>query len=204
MPMVSRGKGETGMQEHLKWYQRFTITHRLMAIGGLAAIAVLLAGFIHTATINRLADMASRSDALSRQMEVVDGLAEQVKWQYALALRLANGEALSPDYTVVHQRNIEALKELDAALNDDGLRRIIADLRKAMIGFHEDVMKLNENRRAMGVKSSEGLYRDLRSSAHRLEAEIQASGRDALQVLLLQLRRHEKDFMLRGGDGYLK
>lgn len=55
----------------------------------------------------------------------------------------------------------------------------------------------------VGLDPQSGLYGTLRAAAHQLEAEFEQVSNDALMVSLLQLRRAEKDFMLRSDLKYL-
>lgn len=54
----------------------------------------------------------------------------------------------------------------------------------------------------MGLSEKEGVYGQLRQSAHDLENRLSKSDNIQFQTGVLQLRRHEKDFMLRGHEKY--
>lgn len=56
----------------------------------------------------------------------------------------------------------------------------------------------------VGLDPQAGLYGGLRSAAHRLETEFKKAASDKVLVSLLQLRRAEKDFMLRLDLKYLE
>jgi methyl-accepting chemotaxis protein len=56
----------------------------------------------------------------------------------------------------------------------------------------------------VGLDPESGLYGELRKAAHQLESEFKALNQDKAMVSLLQLRRHEKDFMLRLDLKYLE
>jgi methyl-accepting chemotaxis protein len=55
----------------------------------------------------------------------------------------------------------------------------------------------------VGLDPKSGLYGALRAAAHQLEAEFKQVNNDTLMVSLLQMRRAEKDFMLRSDLKYL-
>ena len=55
----------------------------------------------------------------------------------------------------------------------------------------------------VGLDPQSGLYGALRAAAHKLEAEFKQVSNDTLMVSLLQMRRAEKDFMLRADLKYL-
>jgi len=59
------------------------------------------------------------------------------------------------------------------------------------------------NAKTLGLDSKSGLRGSLRGSVHAVEKKLKAADLDALTVKMLMMRRHEKDFMLRGADKYL-
>ncbi len=56
--------------------------------------------------------------------------------------------------------------------------------------------------RQLGLKESEGLQGRLRNAVQAAETKLAAHDVPRLTTLMLMMRRHEKDFMLRGGDKY--
>ncbi|OYU87359.1 MAG: methyl-accepting chemotaxis protein [Bradyrhizobiaceae bacterium PARB1] len=56
--------------------------------------------------------------------------------------------------------------------------------------------------RQLGLKENEGLQGRLRNAVHEVEAKLAAHDVSRLTYLMLMMRRHEKDFMLRGGDKF--
>jgi diguanylate cyclase (GGDEF)-like protein len=63
---------------------------------------------------------------------------------------------------------------------------------------------LLEQRLLLGLSQNDGLEGALRQTAHELERELNALGDDALMVSLLMMRRHEKNFILRGRADYVE
>lgn len=55
----------------------------------------------------------------------------------------------------------------------------------------------------IGLTEEEGAQGRLRTAVHEVEKTINEAGLDALTVKMLMMRRHEKDFMLRGEDKYI-
>jgi len=62
---------------------------------------------------------------------------------------------------------------------------------------------VTDNAKTLGLDSKSGLRGSLRGSVHAVEKKLKAADLDALTVKMLMMRRHEKDFMLRGADKYL-
>lgn len=55
----------------------------------------------------------------------------------------------------------------------------------------------------LGLSEKEGLKGSLRKAVHRVESKLKEFDQDGLTVKMLMMRRHEKDFMLRGAEKYL-
>lgn len=79
-------------------------------------------------------------------------------------------------------------------------------LRELMVYFKEyqtsftSVVSASET---LGLTPETGLQGQLRRAVHNIESELSALNQDALLVTMLQLRRHEKDFMLRQDPKYI-
>ncbi|MDJ0930442.1 hypothetical protein [Breoghania sp.] len=56
----------------------------------------------------------------------------------------------------------------------------------------------------LDLTEDEGVQGRLRNAVHAVEKTIDAADLDALTVKMLMMRRHEKDFMLRGGEKYIE
>ena len=54
-----------------------------------------------------------------------------------------------------------------------------------------------------GLTPEDGLEGELRKAVHSIEAVVTKQGISELEVLLLQCRRHEKDYLLRGNPSYV-
>ncbi len=57
--------------------------------------------------------------------------------------------------------------------------------------------------KTIGLNEKEGLRGGLRGAVHAAEKKVQAINSDALYVRILQLRRNEKDFIIRSSEKYL-
>jgi len=62
------------------------------------------------------------------------------------------------------------------------------------------VVSLHER---MGLTETEGLQGALRSAVHSVETKLEDAAAPALTIKMLQMRRHEKDFLLRGDEKYI-
>jgi len=192
-----------GSSNH-KWYDRFSVAQRLAAVGGLTVIAVVLAGLVHNSTMAALEEIDAELYTLSKSMEVLDGMAEQVKWQEALALRLASGsKSLGADYDTVISENRAAVNTLKSDMPTDELRRKAAAFGVALTAYDERVRAYAADKVTMGLSEKKGLRGKLRDAVHAIERRLKEVGGDKKIISMLMLRRHEKDFVIRGAEKYL-
>jgi len=192
-----------GSNNH-KWYDRFSVAQRLAAVGCLTAIAVVMVGLVHNNTIAALEKIDAKLNMLSKTMEVVDGMSEKMKWQDALALKLLSGsKSLGADYNAVMDKNRTAVMTLKSDLPTDQLRQNAVAFGMALTAFDERVRAYAADKEAMGLSEKEGLRGKLRDDVHAMERRLKAVGGDKKMISMLLMRRHEKDFIIRGTEKYL-
>jgi len=93
------------------------------------------------------------------------------------------------------ERLAGALSENDPIRKADAFRAAINNyaIRFANVASAQKLIGFNEN---------DGLQGKLRSAVHTVEAQLKKYDQPRLAVLMLMMRRHEKDFMLRGDEKY--
>lgn len=100
------------------------------------------------------------------------------------------------------------------AMATDAVERASRDVRQSKTVGNEILILLKEylttflgvaeNMKRQGLTEKEGLTGDLRKSIHEVEAVLEKQNDDALEAMMLMLRRREKDFMLRGDLKYVE
>lgn len=106
------------------------------------------------------------------------------------------------------------LNNHDKLVHEVGLLRDAADkagidsslitmLETKFGGYKADFIDLVSVQQQIGLHSKDGLYGSLREAVHQAETEIKTLGDQQLRADMLQLRRNEKDFMLRLDMKYL-
>ncbi|MFN3077578.1 MAG: methyl-accepting chemotaxis protein [Alphaproteobacteria bacterium] len=99
------------------------------------------------------------------------------------------------------------LEDIDAALKatkSEERRRLLTELDGIVKAFLVNMDKAEQERVKLGLTPETGLQGDLRKAVHAIEGELKALKNPALTVQMLMLRRHEKDFLLRGDQKYAK
>ena len=76
-------------------------------------------------------------------------------------------------------------------------------LKNAFVNYKKSFLDLIVIQMKIGLHSKDGLYGELRNAVHQAETKINTLGDHQLRADMLQLRRNEKDFMLRLDIKYL-
>ncbi|WP_435641579.1 CHASE3 domain-containing protein [Micavibrio aeruginosavorus] len=104
----------------------------------------------------------------------------------------------------IQQSVANGSKELQALIIKDA--EITDQAKKFQAGFDDysaqfdTVVTLQKD---VGLNEKSGLLGDLRAAVHGVEEIINAQNQDRLKVLMLMMRRHEKDFLARKDPKYI-
>lgn len=79
----------------------------------------------------------------------------------------------------------------------------VDDIAKLFADYREQFVQLTNAMQAKGLDKNSGRYGELRAATHKLEETFKASNNSENHISLLTVRRHEKDYMLRGDTSYL-
>ena len=109
-------------------------------------------------------------------------------------------ESFEKEYAVLDTKLAE-LQALMSSLNIDTQKAI--QLKSLVAKYNSDFNNVVSLQRKIGLNPKDALYGDLRSAVHKVETLLNEQQSDELLVLMLQLRRAEKDFMLRLDTKYL-
>jgi methyl-accepting chemotaxis protein len=169
---------------------------------------IMMAGLVFLAAALLLWTSRAREDAARREAEgfrAVKSLSEQVEIALLQARRQEKNFLLrrDEDSAAKQPRHVAeaeaALDRMLAALPGDGppTRELVAKVREGAGRYGRSFAAMVETQRQVGLNDRTGQLGALRQSA--LEIEKALKGRDVsdLTVLVLQMRRTEKNFLLR-------
>ncbi|WP_168797982.1 methyl-accepting chemotaxis protein [Pacificoceanicola onchidii] len=103
--------------------------------------------------------------------------------------------------TLTAQLNESVLALISRAESEDRvtLQALVADIGR----YEQAFAALVASHRQLGYNENEGLQGTLRSAVHEVETVLNEIGRPEMQVKMLMMRRHEKDFIMRLAPKYL-
>ena len=171
---------------------RLAILVTVAAVGTLAGLGLFL---------QSLSTAERWREEFERQEDVLH-VTETLRAEFLEIGRLAERFVREDDASVFQQLDVVEASILGGVSRHDDLRdTMLQDMRL----LHFLLERLALAQELAGVNENAGLRGEMRAAAHELEAGFSSQSPDlasALLVELLQMRRREKDFMLRGDSRY--
>ncbi|SFV10963.1 methyl-accepting chemotaxis sensory transducer [Methylobacterium sp. 174MFSha1.1] len=149
------------------------------------------------ASADRAADLAARITAFADDLLK----AHQVETDFLLHRK----DALIDERQVLLTKAGERLDEIErqvAPLPDDAPLKAAEALRAGLNIYATRFQNVAAAQRTLGFTEKDGLQGRLRGAIHDVETRLARLDEPRLAVLMLMMRRHEKDFMLRGDEAY--
>ena len=108
-------------------------------------------------------------------------------------------------YSAIIAQQVDAVRQEAAALQqiDDAGSETADKIIAAIDGYHSRFLQVERAAITKGLQPSLGLQGKFRKAAHDLEEILNDFDVSQLQIDLGQLRRHEKDFVVRGDKKYM-
>ncbi|MFT5758000.1 MAG: methyl-accepting chemotaxis protein [Alteromonadaceae bacterium] len=175
------------------------IKQKLMANTGILAVAMLFMLFLLNFTVGSLqGDLKIERDI----GDIKSGILELRRNEKDFIARheLKYFEEFNKKNSFI----IEVLDELKKAFEENGRDTSqVIQMRAVLIDYKSHFTALVQAQQKIGLHPKDGLYGELRSAVHDVE-EVLGSSNYKLLSDMLQLRRNEKDFMLRSDEKYLQ
>lgn len=181
------------------------ISTRVNALAGIAVVAAVILSAAYFMS-DRIMGRALQNQAEFTQLS---GLVRKVE-NGALQMRRSEKDFLL-------RRDVKYIKKYDAAA--ESVEQALAKLTglavsgsvaenierlKAGTALHkEQFHKVSKLHETIGLNEKTGLQGQLRKAVHGAEEKLKTAKLDPLTIKMLMMRRHEKDFMLRGKEKYI-
>ena len=185
----------------------FRLTHKITAIGIVGVAGVLLVGGLHMygeSEIARYRDAAEKARTifeLSRKIEIELLEARRAEKDFLLRNDQKKAEthgeiskAVAVDIDMLHGK-LQATGRIDLA-------RQIEAMNNSLKQYRAHFASVIEEKGRLGLDEKSGLEGRLRGSVHDIEAKVSQFQQPDLEITMLMMRRHEKDFMLRRDAKY--
>jgi methyl-accepting chemotaxis protein len=178
-------------------------------IGGLIAAAVGI--FIAMASYFYFG-LLSDTEGKLQQLETLDRMTSlsQEARAHLMEARVYEGQFLmtrSLESAGQARRQVQAglrnLEELNTLTRQPSTQQVVTDMQISLQSYGEIFENVVALWQEKGLTEEDGARGALRSAVHNVETELNAKSLDNLTVTMLMVRRHEKDYLLRGSEKYI-
>ncbi len=172
-----------------------------VALSGLIVVgAIYLVGWtIDTrvqSTADQNAELTRKVSALSEDMLRARQIATDFLQKRTDALIEAHGKLIEQA-----QAHLAEIETLVGSIEDERLAQVSA-IRPGISMYMTRFNNVVAAQKTLGLNEKLGLQGKLRDAVHQVESRLAQFDQPRLAVLMLMMRRHEKDYMLRGGEQY--
>ncbi|URK17660.1 methyl-accepting chemotaxis protein [Thalassospira sp. GO-4] len=189
----------------MNFLSRMKLLYQISLIG-----AVALVIFVVVAAVQFVADQQRQSAQMAAQEAFDDRLiADEISRDFLHARRREKDFLLRLDekYVTQHAEVVErvssglATLEADPELAESAAE--IAQIKEAFANYAAEFETIVALQREIGLDEEGGLWGRLRGSVHNVEEALAKYKADNLTVIMLMMRRHEKDFLARIDEKYV-
>ncbi|MEF2073052.1 methyl-accepting chemotaxis protein [Consotaella sp. CSK11QG-6] len=187
---------------NLKISQRMIIAAAVSVVGMLALVATFMTEEQISSSYEEIAEKAERAER--RIMDVEINFLEGRRAEKDFLLRKDDKYATA--HAEIAERLNDDLSALTTLTADGELQQLagdVAQMKSLFADYRETFVAATDANRTLGLDENSGQQGSLRAAVHSLEQTLGEIGDPQMQVMMLMLRRHEKDFMLRGSSKYI-
>jgi len=183
------------------------LTHKITAIGVIGVIGVVLIGGIHLYGERAMGVSRNAAEEARTVFELNSAIAielleaRRAEKDFLLRNDVARAQRQS-DISKQANLDIEKLRARISALGKPELAAKIDAMDAALKTYQTRFAAVVEERQRLGLDEKSGLEGRLRASVHGIESQVDQLENSSLKVIMLMMRRHEKDFMLRRDARY--
>jgi methyl-accepting chemotaxis protein len=186
---------------------RITLRQKIIAIGAIGIAGLCLVGAIYRVGLSSqeahqsaAAEAAAISATTTR---VVHAMLEarQAEKDFLLGAN-EQGVHRHAEQSKTIATELDSLQRSVDALASGPIGPLTALLRSGFAEYVQAFATLVEVRRALGFDEKSGLEGALRKSVHAIERQLEGFDEPRTMAVMLMMRRHEKDFMLRRDARY--
>ncbi|MBV1933345.1 MAG: HAMP domain-containing protein, partial [Parvibaculaceae bacterium] len=183
----------------------------LLAVSLLGLTAIATTHFVGDAAQHRATKLQMEAGHLITQVSEIKAALMQMDEQQKEFQLTHSQKAV----TVTHKDAdfvVKTLKELNYEIADESMKTAAGHLNARIPVYMDSLDAMVAERSLIGKTPQSGLRGELRGAIHKAEKLLldpnfgNGSTLDADKVMIkvLMMRRHEKDFMMRGGEKYIK
>ena len=181
------------------------IRTQILLISVTALIGFAIICLIYFANQVHIASLEEELQSVTRQQE----LTQAARYDFLNARRREKDFLIRLDEKYIGQhadtvgRIRQNLEQLAAYHQGDATGDVIAALQDRFTAYVNQFDTVTKAWLDIGISEKQGLRGSLRSAVHGVEEKLKAENKPDLMVLMLMMRRHEKDFIIRLDEKYV-
>lgn len=185
--------------------KKIKIGNQILLISGIA-----LVGFIIVGGVSFLTSQTSKTLQSNQENAALDlNLLNKIRYEFLNARRSEKDFLIRLDdkYVGKHAENErivnEGLSELYALNDDPVFQENVSAVEKGFQVYNDQFAKVAASWKSVGLNEEDAKRGALRAAVHAVETRLKEFENAELTVLMLMMRRHEKDFLLRIDEKYV-
>ncbi len=188
------------------WFNNLTLKQKLSGLTAFVILGFVILGVTYFQSSQVLNQAKTDYERVIHYGEIAD----RVSILMLQARRREKDFILRSDekYIGKHAQEIAAIErslgELEKLAVTKAQRAEIKKLYQQVKAYQSGFIDLANNKKESGLNPKSGLRGSLRKAVHDVEGLVKKLKKDNLMVSMLMMRRHEKDFLMRGSDKYVK
>jgi len=183
----------------LNYYMKLTIKQKLYVIVSLVILGLFGLYLENSVNQNNVSNLVNiKSELKDLQISMLQ--LRRTEKDFLLRKDIKYGEK----FNVIFNQSLQIVKGLEQRLaNTDISSKKLSAMKISLQVYQQAFEQLIEVSVEKGLDKDSGVYGKLRAATHELESSLKAAQDFESNTLLLTLRRHEKDFILRNDEKYL-
>jgi methyl-accepting chemotaxis protein len=178
------------------------IAKRIILFSSVVLISLAIAASLYYSTTLLREDANNHqrlNDDLQFSISIITNSIIQMR-QNELAFRDTKLASYSDSFYIEVNNILKGINTLSDLLGSEEKTERLVNLAWS---YKMSFEQYHQQMKIIGFDEDSGLQGEFRAAVHEVESILRESNNDALMVKMLMMRRHEKDFMLRGKEKYI-
>ena len=187
-------------------FRNLKITHQFLILFGVLIIGFAAIGLLYKQVLD--AEQASGSqlqrtnlfgDLVTRAAGDLSALnADQANFQRTNDLQYAD------NFGVLAGESQQKINALEQNIPGEKALGLVSQMREGLAAYEDTFDALIDTKVLLGLDENQGLHGELRAAVHAVEERVRGLDNPELVASMLQMRRHEKDFIQREDRKYVR
>lgn len=189
----------------MQYFLHMKVSHRTWLLTLISILGIILISLIFMMERSSEHYYASRieiDELRDGNLTKLNALFLQVR-RHEKDFLLRHDEASIDKHKAASQDIDTLMKDFDQDLTDSDLKNLLAKIQNGYRLYSQSFNALAQQNRDLGLNQDSGLQGKMRADVHAIEGSLAKIENADLQVIMLMMRRHEKDFIMRRDASYV-